>query len=433
MKKFLSSFIIITILIFYGCGEKLTSSQKEVKDVLSDYTNALKKGDFATAYNYVAQVSKDHIALAEFTNTWTKNLTEFEIKRFSVENIAILEFQSKVYATAIMKREYITLADNKNRDQRLDYHLFKESGSWRILRQVELDRKIKAYWQQGEKSKANDLAMICIKIDPLTATSVEEYITQLMTSRQIVTPTPTSQKISKVSKNDISFKIKKKEYDGSNFLIEYSVTNNSQFPIERLSVKAVWQKPDVDEILKERTDYIVSYGDTPLEKGYTKTGELTYWTLKEISKVKADLYISIDDSDWELIKKDILVSIPSVAKDIKFEITKISYDRTLAADFTSHINVGRIDYKITNVSNKPIDRLKVKVVWFKSGTTEVFDETERYLIYSGDIPLKPGSSKSDYITSGTGLRGGYPDLTADIYVSKYYDKYEIVRKGVRIE
>ncbi|MBA7515132.1 hypothetical protein ES705_07170 [subsurface metagenome] len=73
MKKFLSSFIIITILIFYGCGEKLTSSQKEVKDVLSDYTNALKKGDFATAYNYVAQVSKDHIALAEFTNTWTKN------------------------------------------------------------------------------------------------------------------------------------------------------------------------------------------------------------------------------------------------------------------------------------------------------------------------------------------------------------------------
>ncbi|MBA7548975.1 hypothetical protein ES705_41443 [subsurface metagenome] len=332
-----------------------------------------------------------------------------------------------------MKREYITLADNKNRDQRLDYHLFKESGSWRILRQVELDRKIKAYWQQGEKSKANDLAMICIKIDPLTASSVEEYITQLMTSRQIVTPTPTSQKISKVSKNDISFKIKKKEYDGSNFLIEYSVTNNSQFPIERLSVKAVWQKPDVDEILKERTDYIVSYGDTPLEKGYTKTGELTYWTLKEISKVKADLYISIDDSDWELIKKDILVSIPSVAKDIKFEITKISYDRTLAADFTSHINVGRIDYKITNVSNKPIDRLKVKVVWFKSGTTEVFDETERYLIYSGDIPLKPGSSKSDYITSGTGLRGGYPDLTADIYVSKYYDKYEIVRKGVRIE
>jgi|GEM_PF-4678944 len=433
MRRTIFYIVIVSTLIFLCCGEKLTPDQKAVNDVLTDYTNALKKGDFPTAYGYIAQVSKNHISVAEFANIWTKELKDGKIGNFSIQNISIIAIQSKIYATAIIRREWISYETNEKGVAGIDYHLCKDVDTWRILRTLELNEKIMAFWNKGEKKKAEELAELCMKIDPFKATSVEQYIAQLYeTGSQPVTTSIGVVSKSSISSKDIPLTIKNKGYDGDRFFIEYSVTNNSQLPIKRLIAKAVWQKPDATEILDERTDYLVSYGDTPLEKGYSKTGELTYWPSKEISKVHVDLYVSIDDAGWELIQKDILISIPSIAEDIKFEIIKTSYDRTLASDLISHIYVGRIDYKVTNTSSESIDKLMVKVVWYKSGTSEVFDETERYLIYSGDVPLKPGGSKSDYITSGTGLRGGYPDLTADIYVSKYYDKYELIRKGVNI-
>lgn len=434
MKTIICFFIMVSSLIFIDCGEKLTTDQKAVKKVLTDYTNALKKGNFAAAYNYISSISREYISLAEFANTWTKNLTAEGIGRFKVENVAIVEMQSKIYATAIINREWFSHADNKKGTFRIDYHLIRENGYWRILRTNEIDNKIKTLWNKGEKKRAKELAELCMKIDPFTATSAEQYIAQLFETKS--QPTTTSTDVvskSSISSKDIKFTIRNKGYDGSSFFIEYSITNNSQSPIKRLKAKAVWREPDVEEILAERTDYLVFYGDIPLEKGYSKTGKLTYWASKEISKVKADLYLSINDSDWQLIEHGVLVSIPSIAKDIRFEIIKTSYQQSMASDLTSYIYVGRIDFRITNISGNTIDRLIVKVVWFERTSGEILDEDATYVIGYGDTPLSPGTSKSDYITSGKGLKGRYPDLVADIYVARYDDKYELLRKGVRIE
>jgi len=125
--------------------------------------------------------------------------------------------------------------------------------------------------------------------------------------------------------------------------------------------------------------------------------------------------------------------MPSITDDIRFEITGTSYERSMGADLAGYIYVGRIDFKITNTSKQPIKRLEVKAVWLKRGTSEVWDETRDYFLSTGDVPLKPGFSKSGYITSGKGIRGAYPDLVADIYVARYYGRYEIVREGLRVK
>lgn len=431
MKKFLN-YCVIIYCVFGACKNTLTPDQRSVKKVLSEYTRALIKGDFVKAYNYLSLRSQNYISLAEFVQTWTENSVNFEIKSFSVKNISIIKNQDNSYAIAVVKRKQLYFSNNKKYEITLDYHLIKEKDSWKILRTYELDEKIKSCWQIGDTLKAKDLAKICIEINPLLSNSPEEYVKKVLKESQQTTvaftsPAPQRETKKKTLKEEVDFAIKEKGFDGYKFYIKGTITNNSSYRIEDLKIKYIWRKPFSKEILSEREIW------ETLDPGYSKSVEIEYWPEKEISQAHVDIYISIEHSDYEVIEKDIVISIPSIKDEIKFEIIGTSYQKSLAETFAEYIYVGRIDFKITNISNRPIDRLVVKAVWYKRGTNEILDETKKYLISTLDTPLQPGFSISDYITSGKGLKYGYLDLVVDIYISRYYDRYELIRKGVSIQ
>jgi len=237
-----------------------------------------------------------------------------------------------------------------------------------------------------------------------------------------------------ITKDDISFKIKYKKYDGNNFIIGYSITNDSKFLIENLQVRAVWEKLYEKEIIHESLDSIVaSYSDTPIGSGYSKSSELKYKKPKELSEAKFSVYVSINGNKQELIQKDIMVSIPSISKDVKFNITGMSYSAAEASGGINVVYLHRIDYRITNISNRPINNLRVKVVWFEKGKTEILSEKVVEVINSySNSPLNPGASKTEWIISDRGYTNAAPDFTADIYISEY-DKYELVYKKINYD
>lgn len=236
-------YIFMIVIFILGCKEKLTQDQKAVKNVLCAYTSALKRGDFVTAYKYVANVSKEYISFAEFATNWTKSLSEFRIEKFSVENITIIEIHSKKYAIAIVTRKQ-TIYPSKNQEEvRLDYYLYKEGDSWRILRIAEIEDKINYLLNKGEKTKAKELAEICIKINPLIAATADEYIYSLMQQKSLYYPLVTQPTIKekeeiKIKNPVIEIKILKIYDYGSAAYIDFQITNKSDKFISYWKIEA---------------------------------------------------------------------------------------------------------------------------------------------------------------------------------------------------
>jgi hypothetical protein len=95
--------------------------------------------------------------------------------------------------------------------------------------------------------------------------------------------------------------------------------------------------------------------------------------------------------------------------------------------------------KFKNISDKDIDRLVVKATFINTSNKEIFDDALTYVIGYGDTPLRPGYSKTAYLTSSVGYKSdlaalNFPNLVAEIYVNdKFYKKIRIRKKYAGID
>jgi len=124
----------------------------------------------------------------------------------------------------------------------------------------------------------------------------------------------------------------------------------------------------------------------------------------------------------------------SIVAVLKFEVTSTSFDQALAATMASYIYVARIDFKVTNTGETSIERLVFKAVWRDLQTQEFVNEGETYVVNSGETPMKPGESRSGFLVCGIGdAHGSRRAREADILVSSLGDKFELVRKGIKVK
>jgi hypothetical protein len=212
----------------------------------------------------------------------------------------------------------------------------------------------------------------------------------------------------KLEITDIGFD-KENSYSKETYFIEFKLTNTGQVDIERASITIQWIKSDENTVLETQDKYLISYGDLPLEVGFDKKIKVYYPTYKEgfnLNSIRATAYLNLDGykhklfSAFTMNKTDYYVPI---SKKCKFEYTKLGYgsDATWSGD---KLLVGRIDFKITNISNKDLERITLVFVWNNSETGEIFDESEKYI----SEKIAPNKVIVDYSTSGK----GYPNAAS---------------------
>lgn len=88
---------------------------------------------------------------------------------------------------------------------------------------------------------------------------------------------------------------------------------------------------------------------------------------------------------------------------------------------SKQIVIPYIRFKVKNIGNTPIERLKAKASFLLTEKKEVLGEGFKYVIGYGDAPLKPGFSREVFFGSSTGFTGmgillNRPKVTADLYL-----------------
>lgn len=157
----------------------------------------------------------------------------------------------------------------------------------------------------------------------------------------------------------------------------------------------------------------------PLESGFDKKIKVYYPTYKEgfnLNSIRVSAYLNLDGYKHKLFpaftmnKGDYYVPIN---KKCKFEYTKLGYS---SEEYSSEeqLLVGRIDYKVTNISKTDLDRITLVFVWKNSQTGEIFDENKDYIYEK----ISPNKVLVDYQNSGKGYTNSdsFPfKLTLDIF------------------
>lgn len=144
---------------------------------------------------------------------------------------------------------------------------------------------------------------------------------------------------------------------------------------------------------------------------------------------KAKENISYYKKEYEIIKvereSEKITGIRIVSVNSEWDWSGLLGDRILCP---------LLKIKFKNISDKDIDRLEVKATFINTSNNEIFGDALTYLIGYGDTPLRPGYSKTAYLTSSVGYKSdmvalSFPNLVAEIYVNaKFYKKIRISKK-----
>lgn len=128
-------------------------------------------------------------------------------------------------------------------------------------------------------------------------------------------------------------------------------------------------------------------------------------------------------------------SLLSSAKTATVEIVSVNSEW----DWYGGLLCPQLKIQFKNTSNKDIGRLEVKASFVNSSNSEIFGDAYAYVIGSGDPPLRPGYSKSAYLTSNVGYKSDmvaldFPPLVAEVYVNDvFYDKVPISKKYAGVD
>ena len=237
-------------------------------------------------------------------------------------------------------------------------------------------------------------------------------------------------------------------YTGQTLYVPYikvKVTNQQEKAAEKIVVKAVFLNESDQSVLDDESDYLVSYSDTPLKTGYNKTsymragvGYKRQIPTENLPTVKAEIYINDEyygkvdiNNTYQEETLDIALSKEnsesesdsSVAIDAEnpYLVTVVGNCWTLESGFGSSLYVPYLKLNVLNQSGEPIQKMKLKAVFYDESEKVVWSDESDYLVSSSDSPIRHGYSKTSFIKASVGYRAKIdesklPKLTAEIYL-----------------
>lgn len=237
-------------------------------------------------------------------------------------------------------------------------------------------------------------------------------------------------------------------YTGQTLYVPYvkvKVTNQQESPAEKIVVKAVFLNESDQSVLDDESDYLISYSDTPLKTGYNKTsymragvGYKRQIPTENLPTVKAEIYVNDEyygkvdiNNTYQEETLDIVLSKEQgesesdssveIDTDNPYSVTVVGNCWTLESGFGSSLYVPYLKLNVLNQSGEPIQKMKLKAVFYDEAEKVVWSDESDYLVSSSDSPIRHGYSKTSFIKASVGYRAKIdesklPKLTAEIYL-----------------
>jgi hypothetical protein len=349
-----------------------SKDEQAIENLCKEYYRSINDKDAGALYRMMAEPCRKALSIEEIKKGH-EDVSNYEF--VAVESV---RFQEGPLGRCAMARVKRTKSNSFLGIQEGDRYLrfIRESGGWRLFSDVDLKLKM---IDQFAKSGLSDQVKANIQLlrsgDPFSAwekndTNVFETVFKSLQGQRGIFPW------------NVEFVVGGNKIDGHSLVLNFSVRNTSS---------NLWSSPPLEFKFK--------HGGKPMFSG-------NEW-LRDVGpgqKVERDVSIFLEDTLQETIKFDldvsysfggtkcqlagdvpVLVEVSKLTDVVKFEVVTTSFDLAKTRDFRDMWS-ARLDYRVKNVSARPIERLSLKCV-SSSQKGEELDQSTDYIVGYGDVPL----------------------------------------------
>jgi hypothetical protein len=227
---------------------------------------------------------------------------------------------------------------------------------------------------------------------------------------------------------DVEFAVTSNKIDRMMLVLNYSIRNKSSM---------AWTSPLLEFGLKQNGKIVLTGNDLlpNVQPGQQLERSTSFFLSAEPQQtVKYDLDVNSSGGFEKRIP--LIQNIPlnfkahAVLELAKLEGLSTQFDVATSEDFRDMLS-ARINYRVKNISSKPIEHLDVKCVWY-SLNGEQLDQSTEYVVGYGDVPLGVGQFKTGFVRCGNGYRNARVPVKVDVYVESG-DKRSLVYKGLLVQ
>lgn len=230
---------------------------------------------------------------------------------------------------------------------------------------------------------------------------------------------------------------KLKDYNENRYFLTFKLQNLGSNPIQHTMISTQWIHPNENSILYSTSDFFSDIVEVPLEKGFNTSITLTYKPENYITSeaVRVTSFLEIEGTRYKLFslfkmnKNEYYIPID---KKYDFKIVNVGYSNVMSVELREML-VGKVDYQISNISDKIANCFDLKFVWKNLESGLVVSTTTENINYSHDN-LLVGNTISKSINTNFGYyTSTFPyRLGVDVYY--VYEGEEIpIQKDIEIK
>ncbi len=384
--------------------DKYTLHSKDelaIEILCKEFYRCVNDKDADALYRLMAEPCRRALSIEEI-----KKVHE-DVSKYEYVAVDSVRFQDGTLGRCAMARVKRTKSNSFLGIQEGDRYLrfIRESGGWRLFSDVDLKLKI---IDQFTKSGLTDQVKANIQLlrggDPFSAwekndTNVFETVFKSLEGQGGIFPW------------NIEFVLRSNKIDGHSLVLNFSVRNTSS---------NLWSSPLLEFELKRGGKALFSGNEwlRDMSPGQAVERDVSIFltdALQETTKFDLDVSYSFGGKQFHLARDiPIEVEVSKLKELVKFEVVTTSFDLAKTLDFRDMWS-ARLDYRVKNVSARPIERLSLKCVW-SSQKGEELDQSTEFIVGYGDVPLASGLTKAGFIRCGKGYGYAKVPVKVDVYL-----------------
>ena len=154
--------------------------------------------------------------------------------------------------------------------------------------------------------------------------------------------------------------------------------------------------------------------------------------LQETTRYELDVSYKLAGQDkcFLVVNEPVEFKVQKLTELVKFEVVRKLFDIT-KSDSGDDMLVARVDYRVTNVGQKPLKQVEVKFVW-SSLNGEIIDQRTEYPVGYGDLPLASKQTKTGFVQCGKGYILRRVPVKVDIYLEDGEQHWPL-QKGLLVQ
>ncbi len=401
-------------------GQPVVSEDDKAIETLcrATYERANEK-DFDSMYQMMATPCKGALTAADIGNAFTSG--GFSYRFVAMESITHPDGSSGKLARARVRRVF----QNANREGEgvAEFKCVKEPEGWKLFRDVEWTEKILAEFERSGFSEGvrSNIQHFCSsnpfdKWPSNETNAFEQMFANAHPGMKEVFPW------------NLSFSLTTNYSEPYLLKLGFSIRNAADH---------AWENPGLNLELKHGGKVVLDQFEllSSVGAGSEVSRETSFFLkdpLQETTRYELDVSYKLGGQDkcFLAVNEPVEFKVQKLTELVKFEVVRKWFDIT-KSDSGDDMLVARVDYRVTNVGQKPLKKAELKFVW-SSLNGEVIDQRTEYPVGYGDLPLASKQTKSGFVQCGKGYILRRVPVKVDIYLEDGEQHWPL-QKGLLVQ